>query len=280
MGPFPSPKSNNTSPTHRTNQIHKVPNTTLAECFPNCKFVFPTGARRKTTVFGGKETNAWFDITDFGDRTRGEMEMREGMRQSSLYLAKLIQNEVEVLHYRRSDEGEEKNGLVTERHEGKGTVMLAGFSQGCAMGIFLLLGGELERLRVLDGFGGFVGLSGWLGFRRQIDEVLPDAYPALQAVEDFGAERKAATAYVRRLLELDQPGEEWIISTKGLDKPIFLGHGELDQKVRFEWGGQLRDTLARLGAHVSFHSYEGLAHWWNDDEMGDVVKFLETNWDI
>jgi predicted esterase len=49
--------------------------------------------------------------------------------------------------------------------------------------------------------------------------------------------------------------------------------------MKYEWGGQMRDTLVNLGMNVDFHSYEGLAHWWNDNEMSDVVKFLEKNWD-
>lgn len=229
-------------------------------------------------MFGGKETNAWFDVTDFGDRTKGEMEMREGMRESSVYLSRLIKDEVEALYDKRSNEEGEKISVGTEGHERGGGVMLAGFSQGCAMGMMLLLGGELERLGVLDGFGGFVGLSGWLGFRLQINEAILDI-PSAPEVGDFVAERKVTTAYLRKLLELDPPGEEWTISIKGLDKRIFLGHGELDQKMKFEWGRQMRDTLQRLGINVDFHSYEGLAHRWNDDEMSDVVKFLERNWD-
>jgi len=230
-------------------------------------------------VFGGKETNAWFDVTDFGDRTKGEMEMREGMRESSIYLSQLIKSEIRALYEGRAMEEAQKNDVETGGHEMKGRVMLAGFSQGCAMGMMLLLGGELERLGVLGGFGGFVGLSGWLGFRRQINETISDSPSISEAVGDLVAKRKVTSAYLRKLLELDPPGEVWNLSTKGLNKPIFLGHGESDLKMKFEWGGQMRDTLVNLGMNVNFHSYEGLAHWWNDNEMSDVVKFLEKNWD-
>jgi len=279
MLPFSSQKPNNSSPTNGSDHIHEVQKTTLAEYFPCCKFVFPTGARRKTTVFGGKETNAWFDVTDFGDRTKGEMEMREGMRESSIYLSQLIKSEIRALYEGRAMEEAQKNDVETGGHEMKGRVMLAGFSQGCAMGMMLLLGGELERLGVLGGFGGFVGLSGWLGFRRQINETISDSPSISEAVGDLVAKRKVTSAYLRKLLELDPPGEVWNLSTKGLNKPIFLGHGESDLKMKFEWGGQMRDTLVNLGMNVNFHSYEGLAHWWNDNEMSDVVKFLEKNWD-
>ncbi|KAI9052823.1 hypothetical protein LZ554_003096 [Drepanopeziza brunnea f. sp. 'monogermtubi'] len=239
---------------------------TLPVYFPHCRFVFPTGAPRETTVFGGKKTNAWFDIADFSDRTKGEVEMIKGMRDSTLYLSRLIKDEIELLY-----DGEERRT--------KGKVMLLGFSQGSAMGMMLLLGGELQRMGVSHGFGGFVGLSGWLPFRRQIQDAILDGFPKTSTAEDSGATHgESAMIFVRKLLGLDLAGQEWRPTPKAFDVPILLAHGELDRKVRLEWGTQLRDVLQTLGNNVSLKTYHELAHWWSEDEMRDVAEFLDKRW--
>lgn len=240
--------------------IHQV---TFPEYFPNCKFVFPSGATRKTTVFRGKETNAWFDITDFADRTKGEMEMIEGLRESSLYLSMLIREESELLN--GSDD--------LEKHLNLQKVFLIGFSQGSAMGSMLLLGGELERLGALDGFDGFIGMSGWLPFRQQVDEhIVSRDSPE----SNHAAGRTSVVAFVRELLGLDHVGEKWTARPKTLDMPVLLCHGEDDPKVKLEWGQQLKETFGTLGMSVSFKSYAGLAHSWNEDELTEVASFLKT----
>ncbi|XMA18012.1 hypothetical protein WAI453_010803 [Rhynchosporium graminicola] len=238
---------------------------TLPECFPGCKFVFPTGASRKTTVFGGQETHAWFDITDFGDRTKGETQMIDGMRESSLYIAELVRNETELLD-----------------GKGDGKVVLAGFSQGSAVGLMLLLTGELHRSGFQPGFGGFIGLSGWLPFRRQIEDVIPvntSRHICGRIVAgDIDTKRVAATAYIRRLLELDVANDEWRPSAHYLDAPIFLGHGKMDIKVQFQWGVEMKEALKKLDVDVSFNSYTRLHHWIDEQEMEDVAGFLGTVW--
>ncbi|CZT51559.1 related to phospholipase/esterase [Rhynchosporium secalis] len=238
---------------------------TLPECFPGCKFVFPTGAPRKTTVFGGQETHAWFDITDFGDRTKGETQMIDGMRESSLYIAELVRNETELLD-----------------GKGDGKVVLAGFSQGSAVGLMLLLTGELHRSGFQPGFGGFIGLSGWLPFRRQIEDIIPVNTSRYIcggiAAGDIDTKRVAATAYIRRLLELDVTNDEWRPSAHYLDAPIFLGHGEMDIKVQFQWGVEMKEVLKKLDIDASFNSYPRLHHWIDEQEMEDVAGFLGTVW--
>lgn len=257
---FPTPKR--TKPAHDEAAIK----TTFPEYFPDCKFVFPTGAARKTTVFGGRETHAWFDISDFSDRTKGEPEMIDGLRESSIYLSLLIKKEIELLYESRAENG----------HEGK--VCLVGFSQGSAMGSMLLLGAELERLGVSYGFGGFVGLSGWLPFRRQIEEAIVGGLEDESMAEGVAARRRNAMLYVRRLLGLDAMGRDWDADSKALHVPVFLGHGELDRKVNLEWGLQLRDVLQKLGVEVSFKSYPGLAHGWIEEEMMEAMEFLKNKW--
>ncbi|KAK0119599.1 hypothetical protein ONS95_011039 [Cadophora gregata] len=235
--------------------------------FPTCKFVFPTGAARSTTVFGGRETNAWFDLSDFGDRTKGEMDMLEGMRESSLYLAGLIQQEAELL-----------DGQIAECDERPGSVVIMGFSQGSAMGLILLLGGELQHRGLVKRLGAFVGLSGWLPFRRQIEEIFLKVSVGLSSASETAAVRNATTSYVRELIGLECADNKWISGSESLSVPVFLGHGKLDVKMKFEWGLQLKNTLKQLGMDVEFKSYAGLEHWWSEKEMIDVAGFLSQTW--
>ncbi|KAF8863031.1 alpha/beta-hydrolase [Acephala macrosclerotiorum] len=213
------------------------------------KVVFPTGSLKKTTVFGGRETCAWFDVHDFSDRTRGEDDQIIGMRESLGYLKGLVKGEVRLL-------------------DGKGgKVILGGFSQGCAMGVVGVLSGEFEGM----GLGGFAGFSGWLPFRQQVDEVMSRADE-----NDEGARRrKAAVHYIRTLLSL--PSRNLDISPK---MPILLGHGTSDQKVKYEWALQMQHSLMDMGLNVKARKYEEVAHWYCEEEMKDMVNFLKDMWNL
>jgi predicted esterase len=246
--------------------------TTLPLLFPTCKFVFPTGAPNTTTVFNGKETNAWFNIHSFADRTIGEdtPTFRRGLRASIRYLTSFIKAEVDIL-----ERGNEDGG-------GSGKVVLGGFSQGAAMVIVLLLSGELERAGVGAGFGGVVGVSGWLSLRSQIEQAFQDKPHIHERPADLFREKRAKVGwFLRRYLELDEYDEgtnkvgnerEW------LDVPIFLGHGRIDEKVRFEWGLQMADVLLGLGFKVQKKAYDDVAHWWTEEEIADIAGFMEKVW--
>lgn len=249
--------------------------TTLPLLFPSCKLIFPTGALNPTTVFNGKETHAWFDIHSFADRTIGEdsLTFRRGMRASVRYLTALIKAEVEIV-------GRQQNGK-------SGKVVLWGFSQGAAMAIILLLSGELERAGIGLGFGAVVGMSGWLPLRSQIDETIKGAAKANEYVDkELKEKRERVRSFVRGYLELDDYGDgnsevgrerkdeddEW------LNVPTLLGHGKIDEKVRVEWGLQMADVLTELGLNIQRKAYDGLAHWWNEEEIAGISEFLEKIW--
>ncbi|MCJ1281517.1 hypothetical protein MMC26_000837 [Xylographa opegraphella] len=124
----------------------------LPQAFPHAKLLFPSGFPRKCTAFAGKTMNAWFDVSSIADRTLGEDEQAEGLRESTIYLCKLIREETAAL---------ESLGYGSDH------LAVWGFSQGCAMGAWVLLNG-CPRL------GAFVGMSGWLPFRRQVDEAMAE----------------------------------------------------------------------------------------------------------
>ncbi|KAF7893934.1 hypothetical protein EAF00_007448 [Botryotinia globosa] len=217
---------------------------------PCTKITFPSGILRKTTVFGGNLTNAWFDIADFSDRTIGEEQQKEGLRDSVEYLGKLIQDVVD-----------------NESHEDR-KVLIGGLSQGCAMSVILLLSGELDRLEVLQKIGGFVGFSGWLPFAKQIAQVAA-------AGNDWRQRRILVQSWLRRELSLPsfQSRDDMKISTGG-DMSILLAHGTNDTKVKLEWGEDMRRVLESVGYSVEWKLYEGLGHVIIPEELTYMASFI------
>jgi lysophospholipase-2 len=153
-------------------------------------------------------------------------------------------------------------GLVikeeVERLPAEGKVVVGGFSMGCAMSVFLLMSGELERLGVEDRVAGLVGWSGWVQFRRQIEEAVG---------------KGDVRGFVRRLVGLREWDEGWDGDGRGFK--VWLGHGKEDEKVLLEWGTQMRDLLTMMGYEVSWNEYAGLGHWYLPGELEDIVRFVE-----
>lgn len=148
-------------------------------------------------------------------------------------------------------------------------IILGGLSQGCAMALPVLLSLKFP-------LGGFVGMSGWLPFRNDIDEIiLPqgsagDAAPFLFDGVDESADQDpsaAAINFARDILLMD-PLNILILSHEQtcLTTPVFLGHGENDEKVRCKLGEEAAQTLTSLGMQVTWKSYPGLGHWYNINE--------------
>lgn len=110
------------------------------------RFVFPHAPTMPVTINGGYEMRAWYDILG-ADLVRREDEA--GLRASQRRVAALIDRE-------------RQRGVPAER------IVLAGFSQGCAMALLTGLGYP-ERL------AGIVGLSGYLPLPAQLDAERHDA---------------------------------------------------------------------------------------------------------
>ncbi len=109
-----------------------VPQLDLSGC-PAIRFVFPHAPRIPVTVNGGYVMPAWYDIRG-ANLMQGED--AAGIRHSAQAIEALIAHEVE-------------RGIPTER------IVLAGFSQGCAM----VLHTGLRNARKL---AGIMALSGYL----------------------------------------------------------------------------------------------------------------------
>ncbi|WP_395691217.1 alpha/beta hydrolase [Piscinibacter sp.] len=97
------------------------------------RFVFPHAPVRPVTINGGYRMRAWYDILG-ADLQRREDEA--GLRESARAIAALIDRERE-------------RGIAAHR------IVLAGFSQGCAMTL-------LTGLRYPERLAGLAGMSGYL----------------------------------------------------------------------------------------------------------------------
>ena len=98
------------------------------------RYVFPHAPTRPVTINGGYVMRAWYDILGLDARELREDE--PGLRESQQLVEALIEREKE-------------RGIPAAR------IVLAGFSQGCAMTL-------MTGLRYRERLAGLVGLSGYL----------------------------------------------------------------------------------------------------------------------
>jgi dienelactone hydrolase len=81
-------------------------------------------------------------------------------------------------------------------------------------------------------------------------------------------------------------------SNPNRDTPIFMGHGDKDMLVKYEWGQQSAKALEGFGFHVDFRTYQyversvtvgmyladepsNLDHSADPQEMDDLEEFLK-----
>ncbi len=120
---------------------------------PAIRFVFPHAPVRPVTINGGHRMRAWYDIAGF-DKSAPQDEA--GIRESAAALGELVRRERE-------------RGTPAER------IVVAGFSQGGAMSLFL-------GPRWAERLGGVIGLSTYLPLA---DTLAAEAHPASAAVPLF-----------------------------------------------------------------------------------------------
>lgn len=58
--------------------------------------------------------------------------------------------------------------------------------------------------------------------------------------------------------------------------PLFMGHGDADQVVRYNYGFDSSQYLKKAGYPVQFETYRGMGHSSCDQEFQDLVKFLQS----
>ena len=155
----------------------------LSGC-PTIRFIFPHAPVMAVTVNNGYRMRAWYDILG-ADLTRREDEA--GLRASQASVAELIA-------------AQNARGIPTER------IMLAGFSQGCAMTL-------QTGLRHPQKLAGLMCLSGYLPLAAMLDA---ERSPANQATPIFMAHGRsdpvvpmARAVASRELLEECGYAVEW-----------------------------------------------------------------------
>lgn len=120
----------------------------LAGC-PGIRFVFPHAPMLPVTINGGRMMPAWFDIwsTEFG-RDDDEKTLRDSQADINALI-----------------EREKERGIAADK------ILLAGFSQGCAMTL-------QTGLRHPEKLGGFICLSGYLPLEGSFEAERTDANKA------------------------------------------------------------------------------------------------------
>jgi phospholipase/carboxylesterase len=119
------------------------------------RFVFPNAPTMAVTINGGYQMPAWYDILG-ADLTQRQDE--PGLRKSQLAIDALI-------------EREKQRGIAS------GRIVLAGFSQGCAMAL-------MTGLRHRERLAGIIGMSGYLPLA---DKTAAERSPANRDVPIFMA---------------------------------------------------------------------------------------------
>jgi phospholipase/carboxylesterase len=109
-----------------------IPQLNLSEC-PAIRFVFPSAPSMAVTVNGGYVMPAWYDITERDINAREDL---AGIHKSAAAISQLIEREA-------------SRGIAYEK------IVLAGFSQGCAMSLQV-------GLRFPHRLAGIMALSGYL----------------------------------------------------------------------------------------------------------------------
>lgn len=248
------------------------PTVTLQTAFPHARFVFPTAARRRATLYKRALTRQWFDSWKLDPPAAAEREELQigGLRETTMYLHRLLRAEILLVP------GGAKN------------VVLGGLSQGCAASLVAMLLWEGEEL------GAVVGMCGRLPFAEGLMEEVKggkdeeeedcevlgfdpfaDDSRGGDETSDGGVDNPArrAVAWLREQLGLPAP-QLTPARLPVQNIPIFLGHGARDEKVSIELGRRASECLGELGAGVCWKEYDDLGHWYSGDLLKDLVFFL------
>lgn len=246
---------------------------TLTSVFPHARFVFPTAARRRATLYGRAHTNQWFDSWKLDPPATAREELQApGLCETTEYLHGLLRDEVAAVP------------------GGAPNVVLGGLSQGCAASLISLLLWEGPPVAAV------FGMCGWLPFAARLFEQLEDPdsgtaessewndgwdpFDPFERDEDPGGTDRDLPAGAIRWLkeELRLPGTAPPTMRGEFNRvPVFLGHGVEDPKVNVVLGREACTSLSYLGIDVHWKEYPSLGHWYSGDMLRDVVLFLQAN---
>lgn len=260
------PPANATKTTPQT----KEPTVTLQTAFPHARFVFPTAARRRATLYKRALTHQWFDSWKLDPPAAEREELQVGgLRETTMYLHQLVRAEICLVPGGARD------------------VVLGGLSQGCAASLVALLLWEGEELGAAVGMCGRLPFAGGLmgevrDKKREEEDCEVLGFDPFEADSRGGDEAgggavdspaERAVAWLREQLGLPAP-RVTPARLPAQSIPIFLGHGARDGKVSIELGRRAAECLGELGAGVCWKEYDDLGHWYSGDLLKDLVLFL------
>ncbi|KAF7879445.1 hypothetical protein EAF04_000641 [Stromatinia cepivora] len=218
----------------------------LAEIFPTIRWIFPTAkirySAKRDFEFGNfslrdfVSISRWFDVWDIKEPEYKEELMIPGLQESMEQISEIIEEEAKIISMDK--------------------IILGGISQGCAAAILTLLTYGLNM-------GGFIGLSSWLPFRKNIESL--DTIFQVSKI-DSNADN------------LDKSLSPLSIQRK---TPILFTHSKNDETVPFAHGEALRETIKRQEYDVVWKEYDDGTHWINPDHgVDDISAFIHTCLDI
>jgi pimeloyl-ACP methyl ester carboxylesterase len=147
--------------------------------------------------------------------------------------------------------------------------------------------------------GGYVGMCGWLPFAGDVKAVFnnekgtdgdgdgdgdgEEGFDPFEREDGEGDGEEAVNVDIaarvvrvmREMLEMD--GEGPTCCPRSFDIPVFLGHGDEDEKVPISRGREAAECLEAAGFDASWREYQGLGHWYSAEMLADMVGFLKSN---
>lgn len=205
--------------------------------------------------------------------------MADGLRESAAFVQSLVREEVRKVGYEN--------------------VVLGGLSQGCATVLTTMLLGSGWTEHEAEGASDILpaatfGMCGWLPYAEMIEGELGLAvakntsHGAADEQSDDPFEHGKETdtqqtrlARIREMLrsELNLP---ILQDAQDMSRPIFIGHGAIDDRVSVNLGRQAARCMEGVGLDVRWKEYELLGHWYSDDMLRDIVIFLQekVGWEV
>ncbi|KPM35902.1 hypothetical protein AK830_g10679 [Neonectria ditissima] len=231
----------------------------LTKLLPGARFVFPTSKRRRSSAFGRSMLTQWFDIARLADPSYRKERQLDGLAESAAEILEIIAIELQKVPAQN--------------------LIIGGLSQGCAMSLAILL--SLEH-----SIGGYIGISGYLTYQSDLESAVNDEDDSDNPFADPNSIVEASAVKAQRverdllgLALLDHRSQE----KTAFQTPVFLGHGQADDKVPYalgEWAAQL---MRDAGYQVDWKCYENQGHWYKiPDEIDDICNFIafKVGWEV
>ncbi|RDW60758.1 hypothetical protein BP6252_12141 [Coleophoma cylindrospora] len=216
------------------------------DIFPAFKWVFPSARPLMSSVFG-TEMSQWFDMSSVEKpEERKELQL-EGLKENIAAIKDIILSEASQFPTFSPDR-----------------IILAGISQGCATAILALLSSQIRIC-------GFMGLSSWLPFSSEVEQLAAGAKQhsfSITDIENLYHLRHTTSSEAK--IDIEK-----VKST--LQTPVLLSHCQDDEVVPIANGKKLCQSLNKIGMTVTWKEYGDGGHWINEPQgVDDMVEFMQN----